>query len=402
MNKTKQLMLVVIALILSLPGCAEGDMTSSKTGSSLADKTNVTDQTTKSLKSGEQHSTDTESGIETEAEDDGKQEPEPDYEAMNPPVPADGYISEYVTYEYTGNGASDYIKTEYHVYDGEETVIIQETRDSWREGNVDILKREQTGMGVNNLFEDRYIYDDSKKVLKRESYYNGELSFFEDYEYDHNGKLLRTVDHNEIMNETTVEEYENGVKVSKTTTDDNDLVKDLIEYINDDDGKVVEEYRYSLDKLSNHTVWHYFEDVVNAGRKQRTIYDANGIMTRIDCFDSHGNYDFSWMGKDNQLFTLTEYDGDRKISKSEVSYQIGQYYFGAFTKYCYSGHGKLLQELNYNADGTTKDCTVYYYDERGRRIKEETYKGSSTYNLEKIWSPLELIDKWYEQATINW
>lgn len=221
-----------------------------------------------------------------------------------------------------------------------------------------------------------YIKDESKKELEEDILESEELReiylitmtkskpegggfYWVEYEYDNNGRTIKSINYNE-----------NGEKLSWT------------EYENNKEGKCIEQTRYDKnEEITNITKAEYDN---NGYRKKYTNYNAHGTVTgyaELD-YDDDGHmleqfyYDASGRCLSSEKYEYDEFGNQiKKEEYNAVDGPEGVEVEGQFSveEYKYDENNQLVKSVQYNESGTIRESIVYERDEEGRILQEIKY-----------------------------
>lgn len=218
--------------------------------------------------------------------------------------------------------------------DGEVSVIWMRSYDE----RDNILSEEKidpvSGEGMGTLFgEHAYIYNQEGQIQVE---FFGTVDSYETYQYHENGKIREHC------------RYTGGELEEKK------------EYTYDDHGNEIKEVET-----------RYFsegEEPLVSEQITGYLYDDNGNMTESISYDEEGDVSFR---------CGFEYDEMNQMVKSYILKGDGTEYL-TYEAYTYDDNGNLLREDTYGRENVSDSfeigsSTVYEYDAKNRRIKEERY-----------------------------
>ena len=197
----------------------------------------------------------------------------------------------------------------------------------------------------NTTYSYTYTYDETGKMLTRDSVDSHSTKDHTEYTYDPAGRLVT-----ELF--TNSENY--SVKVDYIYREDGkiaekivvyDKTQEITAYTYDENSRLVKEEHtiHSAEKVQQNTVMEYTYDA--AGNKLTQTETRMGELSRKE------EWTYNEAGK---MLTYKELDGQGNP--------------GEGMKYIYDNQGRLEEETFYKGE-TAEDAAVYVYDEAGRVIK---------------------------------
>jgi hypothetical protein len=201
-----------------------------------------------------------------------------------------------------------------------------------------------------------FAYDARANKVEERQFERGELTSQLTYEYDSKDHLVNEVGYYYNMQCNYSHIYDdNGNEVEYINYSDAFRQK----YVYNAANQLVESNAYSLDG-KEHRVAEISE------------YDANGNLVSITYKSVLAN---SIWRKDTFVYD----DNNHKVEYNIFSYNDDGSVERSVERF--NEYGDLIEELDYNADGTLDSRKVYEYDDRGSLVDEKRYDGEG--NVEK-------------------
>lgn len=224
-------------------------------------------------------------------------------------------------------------------------LMEEATEEIWVNTKITVYDSEDTSLTPRTVTE--MTYDEEGRLLTRyvTDYVMAQEPFVketEEYEYDENGNILKSLSNNEIYGTMMFETYRYDENGNKTVymCDDNSVV--LYEY--DDNGLLTAERTHMADP---------------AAMGDRAWAMDNPGDVRVEVFYTYN-------------------DAGQLIEKREPSDHFEDNWF----EYFYDDAGNLIEERNYYF-GQNSSMKVYDYDENGNCLREETVSlsGDTSYDV---------------------
>jgi len=223
----------------------------------------------------------------------------------------------------------------------------------------------QTGLEIGKKSETvpEGILVSSKEVLTRGYAYNanGELSGYDEYEYDSNGNQIKS--HYEVNGDLSgydKHEYDsNGNQTKHSIYNANGELYSYWEFENDSNGNWTKQSRYN----ANGELTDYFE-IEN---------DSNRNEAKISCYNASGELSY---------YYVYEYDSngnETKYNSYEANGELS-YYF----EIEYDSNKNHTKHIVYNANGELTDYFVYEYDSNGNQTKYSNYNANGELSYYEI------------------
>ncbi|MBQ2934257.1 MAG: hypothetical protein IJE02_06570 [Clostridia bacterium] len=214
-------------------------------------------------------------------------------------------------------------------------------------------------------------YKDCKELLKNFTFLpESEVCEYPDetkrdikYEYDKNGNLLSVTDN--YNGRTVFSEYENGLKVRDTETNDETKLSNITLYEYDDNGNLITGSTEFSSGDHGSVTYEYNDKCLKV--KKSELYNNKVI------FDFYYSYD-----KNNNLISesygsmVVEYEYDDKNNLIRVISSDRTYLNGTddIDEYIYDDNGNLVKEILLNG----ADVNEYEYDSDGRVTLKINYQ----------------------------
>lgn len=205
-----------------------------------------------------------------------------------------------------------------------------------------------------------YAYDEKGNVIseKKEDSTKGESKYA--YVYNENGQI-------QVKFWGSVDEYDTY------QYNEDGTVKQYCWY---DNGELKRTKEYEYDTHGNETevvekVYLTDGEVIVSNKVTKNLYDDNGNETVTIAYDEEGKEEFR---------SCMEYDDNNRAIKSYLLFD-GQTDYLTYETYLYDDNGNIVRSDIYgkeNSDFEIVSYTLYEYDEKNRRIKEETFKDGSS------------------------
>lgn len=197
----------------------------------------------------------------------------------------------------------------------------------------------------NTTYSYTYTYDETGKMLTRDSVDSHSTKDHTEYTYDPAGRLVTELFTNSENYSAKVDYIyrEDGKIAEKIVV--YDKTQEITAYTYDENSRLVKEEHtiHSAEKVQQNTVMEYTYDA--AGNKLTQSETRMGELSRKE------EWTYNEAGK---MLTYKEFDGQGNP--------------GEGMKYIYDNQGRLEEETFYKGE-TAEDAAVYVYDEAGRVIK---------------------------------
>lgn len=226
-----------------------------------------------------------------------------------------------------------------------EEFVEEATEEVWVNTKITVYDSEDTSVTPRTMTE--MTYDEEGRLLTKyvTDYVMAQEPFVketEEYEYDANGNILKSLSINEVYGSSRYETYRYDEKGNKTV------------YMGDDSTVVFYEY------------------------------DGNGLLVaeRAHIADPAAMGDRTWAmdnpGDVRKEVLYTYNDAGQLIEKREPSDHFEDNWF----EYSYDDVGNLIEERNFYS-GQNRSMKVYDYDENGNCLREEevSLSGNSSYDV---------------------
>ena len=259
-------------------------------------------------------------------------------------------------------------------------------KGTWTYSQFDTQGRKISSENSLDNTTTKYVYNDKDQLVSQTLINRNNKAYTTTYEYNKQGKLIRTTDYNGLVQETVYDQSGNTVKTI-TYNIDNPTAKLYNESIIDDKGNVAAEvdqsglfnsteYTYTdntstvvNDGNGNATAQGYCDDGLNSisadcdgESNSNTLHYTDGLLTRV----SSGNTDYSY-----------DYDGWHRIKQVKIA-------------------GNMYAQNTYIDDNTTE--TLYA---TGDRVTTVTDKYGLTETTTTIWqngNTTQVVDNTYNDA----
>lgn len=247
------------------------------------------------------------------------------------------------------------------------------------ERNADGDRTKVTKYYANGNLKQEVEYHHGIYTTKDKQYgEDGTITNWEETEYNENNDILKKCTYDKdgnIIERSEVTYWENGEEKSSVKYGPNDVFYNSYEY--DENGKIVRNI-YTLRDSKTDKISSYTEREFNADGKivKITYRDENKIMTSIVEYEYDGNgnrtketvYD---KAGSLEYYCVYEYDTN-SVKTKETKYNPNGS-METYTVYEYNGDGKVAKDTTYDANGNLEEYTVYEYNVDGYKQKSTTY-----------------------------
>ncbi|MCM1253847.1 MAG: hypothetical protein NC321_13585 [Clostridium sp.] len=224
---------------------------------------------------------------------------------------------------------------------------------------------------IDEWFENRY---DSmgNHILHRRRESNGDIWYQNEYEYDNNGRIVRSIAESELLcREYKYDEMGNMVKQTSYQLDGSLYM--WSEFIYNELGYQIKSIRYFADgSIYDMDEYEYDEsgNIIN-----QVSYDGNGSISYMNEYeyDKAGNCTKQIHYNESGIvgyWTEGEWNEAGKITKSTEGEILGEVL--RQSEYTYDEMGNKIKYIFYN-QGIMVKWEEYEYDEKGNKIKQISY-----------------------------
>ena len=289
------------------------------------------------------------------------------------------------------------------------SAVLPDTEES-REGMILVLKKETGYKDGEKSYSVKYEYDEQGRLIRTISSAPGDYGkLYGDWEYDENGNVIRA--HQEFANDDDIyweSEYGADGKILQTTTFNKyDGSASRTKYEYDAEGNLLTETEnaigeahsegrllsgrcYEYDAQGNMIRMIHDEKAGSCavcGRgTYRYIYkyDAQGNMVKEICVHDEGGWqsEYGYDMRGNRVWNIV-YDSDKNIVTQ--------------SRYEYDEQNHLLREYLYDSDGELHRQYQYEYDAQGNEISKtyyvvfgDTYIVDYSYTVERKYAWIEV------------
>lgn len=259
-------------------------------------------------------------------------------------------------------------------------------KGTWTYSQFDTQGRKISSENSMDNTTTKYVYNDKDQLVSQTLINRDNKAYTTSYEYNKQGKLIRTTDYNGLVQETVYDQSGNTVKTI-TYNIDNPTAKLYNESIIDDKGNVTAEvdqsglfnsteYTYTdntstvvKDGNGNATAQGYCDDGLNSisadcdgESNSNTLHYTDGLLTRV----SSGNTDYSY-----------DYDGWHRIKQVKIA-------------------GNMYAQNTYIDDNTTE--TLYATGDRVTTVTDKYGLSETTTTIWQNGNTTQVVDNTYNDA----
>ena len=221
-----------------------------------------------------------------------------------------------------------------------------------------------------------YEYDENNLLIAITDYDINGVYYFYQYTYDDSGKILkeeRYDAYDDLMNVLLYFYDERGFKIRSEELDSEGNCISSYEYINNEDGKPVEQKVFSENELSSHAKITYDE---NGNPTQSWLYDGEENLVQTNQIAYNANGDPKELVQNDLTASSTKkyiysYNDKNKMVFAELI--INDDFFSS-EEYVYNEQGDDVKFVKFTPFDVVTYIYEYLYDEKGNWTQKIVYE----------------------------